>query len=318
MTITIRPASPETDFPRFAELLSLEHSEPVPVGELIEEEEDMLPEDIRHHLVAVNGDNHVIGFASATRQRVEPDGYFHLTVLIDPEQRRKRTGSRLYEQILQFMQGHGATKLFCNIKEKNADCMPFAEQRGFTLRNQMYMSKLDLHTFDEGELGNLIETLEAQGIRFTSLAAEGNTDQARRQLYDINRIASIDDPAATDDHFDPFEDYANYILDASWFQPDGQFMALDGDKAVGMSGAGYFAETNSMYTLRTGVDRAYRGRKIAQALKLLVIRHGKAKGADFISTQNDSVNAAMLAINRKLGFVRQQGLGQYGLVKALS
>lgn len=73
-----------------------------------------------------------------------------------------------------------------------------------------------------------------------------------------------------------------------------------------------------MFTLLTGVAPEYRGRKIAQALKLIAILHGKGLGADSIRTQNDSINAPMLAINRKLGFVREDGLGHYGLVKELA
>ncbi len=39
-----------------------------------------------------------------------------------------------------------------------------------------------------------------------------------------------------------------------------------------MAAVGYFASAQSMYNMITGVDRAYRGRGIALALKLLSIR----------------------------------------------
>ncbi len=169
--------------------------------------------------------------------------------------------------------------------------------------------------FDETQFAGLIENVEATGIRFSTLEAEGNTAHARRQLYEINRVASTDDPSATDDGFPPFEDYAKTILAASWFQPEGQFMAFDDEKAVGLSAVSYFAETNSMFNMLTGVARTYRGRQIAQALKLLTVQYAKERRADYIATQNDSLNAPMLAINQKLGYVRQKGLGHYGLIK---
>ena len=56
-------------------------------------------------------------------------------------------------------------------------------------------------------------------------------------------------------------------------------------------------------------------RKIALALKLLSIRAALRWGADYIRTNNDSQNAPMLAINRKLGYVPQPG--GYRMVKAL-
>jgi hypothetical protein len=54
---------------------------------------------------------------------------------------------------------------------------------------------------------------------------------------------------------------------------------------------------------------------LAQALKSLSIRFAKEFGADYIITHNDSQNAPMLAVNRKLGY--QPLPGVYRLVKQL-
>lgn len=62
-----------------------------------------------------------------------------------------------------------------------------------------------------------------------------------------------------------------------------------------------------MYNMMTGVDEAYRGQKIAQILKLHSFQFAKEYGADFIRTHNDSLNAPMLAINRKLGYEPNPG-----------
>ena len=89
---------------------------------------------------------------------------------------------------------------------------------------------------------------------------------------------------------------------SAWFQPAGQILAAAGDEYVGLAAVGYFEDQNYMYNNITGVLRDYRGRKIAQALKLLTIRYAQAYGAATIRTSNDSENAPMLAINRKLGY----------------
>lgn len=68
-----------------------------------------------------------------------------------------------------------------------------------------------------------------------------------------------------------------------------------------------------MYNMVTGVDRAHRGHGVAQALKLLAIRCARRYGAIYIRTHNDSENAPILAINRKLGYQPQPGLYQYAL-----
>lgn len=52
---------------------------------------------------------------------------------------------------------------------------------------------------------------------------------------------------------------------------------------------------------------------LTQALKLLAIRCARRYGAVYIRTHNDSENAPILAINRKLGYQPQPGLYQYAL-----
>lgn len=74
-----------------------------------------------------------------------------------------------------------------------------------------------------------------------------------------------------------------------------------------MSAIGYFPASNSCYNMMTGVDRAYRGRKIVLALKLLAIKCAQRCGADYIRTNNDSENAPILAVNRKLGYESKPG-----------
>ena len=84
---------------------------------------------------------------------------------------------------------------------------------------------------------------------------------------------------------------------------------------MGLSAVGYFASDNYMYNLFTGVDRAYRGHKLAQALKSLSIQFAKSYGADYIITHNDSQNVPMLTVNRKLGYRPLPGV--YRMVKQL-
>jgi GNAT superfamily N-acetyltransferase len=61
----------------------------------------------------------------------------------------------------------------------------------------------------------------------------------------------------------------------------------------------------------TGMLRDYRGRGIAQALKVRTIMYAKQSGVSEILTENDSVNAPILAVNKKLGYKRWPGV--YGL-----
>jgi RimJ/RimL family protein N-acetyltransferase len=111
------------------------------------------------------------------------------------------------------------------------------------------------------------------------------------------------------------EEFSSFLFTASWFRPQGQILAAEGDKIIGLAAVGYFAESNSMENLITGVLPAYRGRKIGHALKVVALRYASAAGADSIRTHNDSQNEPMLAINRKLGYKSQ--VGELRLVRRL-
>jgi RimJ/RimL family protein N-acetyltransferase len=52
----------------------------------------------------------------------------------------------------------------------------------------------------------------------------------------------------------------------------------------------------------TGTLREYRGRGFGLAVKVASIRWAAANGITQIATTNDETNAAMLALNRKLGY----------------
>jgi RimJ/RimL family protein N-acetyltransferase len=149
--------------------------------------------------------------------------------------------------------------------------------------------------------------LEAQGARFFSLADVGDTEEARRAAYEINRRAALDIPGRIHS-FASFEEWRRFVCGASWYRPEGQILAALGETWVGLSAVGYFAESNSMYNMITGVDRPYRGRGLALALKLRTIRLARRYGAAYIRTHNDSENAPMLALNRKLGYQPEPGL----------
>jgi len=192
--------------------------------------------------------------------------------------------------------------------------LPSLNGVGFTIERHRFESVLEVRTFDEGPFASIIAAKEAEGIRFFSLADVGNTEANQRTLYDLNRLAGLDEPGS-DGTFAPFEDFARHVFAAPWFRADGQILAADGDRWVGLAAVGHKPEIDAMFNAFTGVDPAYRGRQIALALKLLTIPVARRYGTTRIRTNNDSLNPAMLAINRKLGYVQQPGY--YRLLREL-
>lgn len=315
MLITLRPPNPETDFPGVADLLTMAWPEPVTVEELQEEEQRQVAGKIRYRRVAVRDDGTIAGYGAAVHYPSQSAGLFHVIVAVDPEQRCQGIGAALYDDLLRFLAAQGATLLACEVPERHPQGLEFAQRRGFVIRRHAIGLILELTTFDERRFAGLVEAVTASGIRFFSLAAAGITPETLAQLYAINRTASTDDPASIDGGFPSFDVWRRLIVESAGFQPEGQILAADGETYVGLAGVHYDAETRSAESLLTGVERAYRGRKIGQALKLLSIRFALARGATHIVTQTDARNSSMIWINHKFGY--QPEPGYYELVKAL-
>ena len=312
--LIIRLAEPATDFVQLAALLNKVWREPVTAELLHSWESRPIEGQIRRRMVGVAEDGHIIAYSLVLHEPSAAAGDFFLTAIVDPAQRRQGVGQQMYDEALAFALEQGATLLRGEVNEGDEPGMAFARKHGFAIDKHIYSSVIDLHTFDDSHFAGLIEHITATGIRFFSLADVNNEARWQRQLYEVNVQAALDDPASTGT-FPDYEEFRQRIFESEWFWPPGQFLAADGDKGVGLAAVRYYSHTNSMYNLITGVLPAYRGRKIAQALKLLTIRLGMAQGADYIRTINDSQNEPMLAVNRKLGY--QPRPGEYRLLKQL-
>ncbi|HEX5546192.1 MAG TPA: GNAT family N-acetyltransferase [Ktedonobacterales bacterium] len=310
----IRPLDTARDFPALAALLAVRDPEP-PTPELLREWEGNAPSRlVRQRLVAFDDElgeagsdsEAMVGFADAASWPWEPPHQFWISTVVAPDHRRRGLGTQLADAVLAFAREQGATRLAAEVRDNASEGLRFAERYGFRKDRHIFESRLHLADFDEQRFAGAVERAEAEGILFLTLADLGDSDEARRRLYDLN-AALVRDIPGHDGDFMPFEQFQKTVCSASWYRPDGQIVAAVGGSWVGMAAVGYFANTNSMYNMFTGVDPAWRGKGIARALKLLAIACARRYSAIYISTNNDSENAPMLAINRTLGYQPEPG-----------
>jgi GNAT superfamily N-acetyltransferase len=219
----------------------------------------------------------------------------------------------LYETALACAGDDGATLVTSEVREGDAPSSRFAETRGFQIDRHLFESQLDLQAFDEALFAGVVEKVEATGIRFFSLASV-DTPEMRRALYEVNRATALDIPGYAGD-FLTFEEFEQMVFASSWYVPQGQILAAEGERIAGLAAVGRYPGSEVMFNNMTGVLPEYRGRKIALALKLLAIRVARQEGARYLRTSNDSKNVPMLAINRKLGY--QPEAGVYRLIRSL-
>ena len=300
-TFILRPALHPQDYPQITALLSQVWPEPVTAAIMVEWMQRKPEGQIEIWQVAVTPEGELVGYAEVIRQPWKPAGHLWLWLVVAPAWRHQGIGQMLYEHAVATAQTLGATTLLSNSYEAHPTGWQFAQKQGFVI--------------DEQRFAGVIDAVAATGIRFATLAALGDTPETRQKFYALNRATTLDVPGS-DGTFPSFEQSMHWHFNASWFLPDGLIFALDGESFVGFCLVGYYAETKSMFNFMTGVDKAYRGRHLALALKLLAIRFAKAYGAAYIRTGNDSENAPMLAINRNLGY--QPLPGAYQLTKHLT
>ncbi|MBM3130862.1 MAG: GNAT family N-acetyltransferase [Chloroflexi bacterium] len=273
--ITFRPLNFETDAARFAELRSVLSPKPITVQQILEWEEHFPRDGIRRRIVAVDERGILVGYNNVGHVPFMLPNSFWIEVVVASEQRRRGIGARLYDDALAFARAQGATRLECEIRDHEPAWLKFAQARGFVIDRHVFDSTLDLATFDETRFAGVIEAVQAQGIRFLTLADAGNTEENQRKLYELNKRNSLDIPGS-EGTFPRFEDFQKFVFGASWFRAEGQILAADGECWVGLGAVGYFENTNSTCNMHTGVLKEYRGRKIALALKLLAIRYSRA------------------------------------------
>ena len=312
--ITFRPIDPRCDFTALASLLNKVRTQPVTAERLLEWERIRPPDRLRRTLIARTDENALVGYNLVYHRVGAEVGRSYLDIAVDPAWSRQGIGGWLYDDAFKCALAQGATILDADPRDDCPECIRFAEERGLVINRHMVESVIDLHTFETSPYEALVQSLEAGGIHFFSLATVKNSEDTFRQLYEVNRICALDDPSSHGT-FPSFEEFSSFFFIAPWFLAEGQILAADGDKIIGLSAVGYDANTNSMENMMTGVLAACRGSKIAQALKVLALKFAKSYGADSIITYNDSQNKPMLAVNNKLGYIRQ--VGEYHMVRRL-
>ena len=307
-SIKVRPMHLESDVPGSVRVLNAcDPADPVTVDELRAEFQRSVPNKITRRLVTEDERGTITGYIYVVHSPEAPAHHFYIWMRVDPAQRGRGIGSALWEAALIFLKEQGATRVGSEMLDHDAHSLRFAERRGFTIDRQHFYSTLDLVGFDETPYLPGIASLEAQGIRFCSLADFPDNPETRRKFYELNYAVILDIPGENWDYAAYPQFFERRILGAAWFRRAGQLLAVDGETWAGFASVSLSPETQSAHNATTGVIRAYRGRKIGLALKVMAARYARQHGARMIRTDNDSLNAPILAINRKMGYQPQPG-----------
>lgn len=310
MTPTLREAT-DADAPALAALQNAVWPEHSTTAETITHEDA----ELRGHaltphlwrLVAEEG-GEVIGAASAVQYpgMFHPDRY-HADLLVHPEARGRGVGRALADALEAHLKGRTAREVLAGTQEDCPHGLALLARHGFREVMRFFDNVLDVSAFDPAPWQDAARL--PPGLRILSLAAligDIGEDAAWRAYHAAFSEVREDVPRtgeATPLTFGAFRTRGEHPLTL----PAGVLFAVTdaGEIAALTELEADATDPARLRTGLTGTRRAYRRQGLALALKLAAIALARGRGAVTLWTGNASTNVPMLALNERLGFVRQ-------------
>ena len=316
-TITLRPADMNRDFDPLAKLFTAEQNEPTTEAGLRSDYEAHKERIIRL-MVAEDEQGELVGFNWMTRSRSDPKQAY-LYVIVKQAHSGQGVGGRLYMDLELAAASAQVTQLEVGVSDDCPKCRSFADRNGFSEQRHSIGMTLNLTAFDDRPYDETISRLQAEGFQFMSMEALGNTEDAQRKLYALNDTAASETLGSEGNHpWVDFDDFQKSVCQADWYRPAGQMVVIDTatNTWAAMSAITRFDGADHAYNLFTGVDKHYRGRKLAQAVKVLALRYAReVLKVNMVRTNHNAQNDPMIAIDRKFGYI--QTPGNFAMAKKL-
>jgi GNAT superfamily N-acetyltransferase len=239
----------------------------------------------------------VVGYAVAMRRwwRASNDAY--AWVGVSPEARGRGIGSALWEVAERQVDSLDTDSLFSDVLEDTAG-EAFLEGRGFQPDRVDRVSALDPLRVDLGELHGRELRARADGYRLVALDDVSDL----RAVYDLFVEVSDDMPGSDAPHTYSFEEWKGELVRDPNFDANASALVLAAGRPVSIALLSVDLEGRQAHNDQTGTARGHRGRGLATLAKLATIRWAREHGIERIITDNAENNAAMLAINDRLGY----------------
>jgi lambda repressor-like predicted transcriptional regulator/GNAT superfamily N-acetyltransferase len=303
-TLTLRPFE-NADYPALAAFLTQLHpDEPKLAADLQRFDEGRLPGEHHARTLAWRADR-LVGQVETERSRqFTRPGWYGLHVRAADAELRQH----LLHLGLDTLRPLSPSTLHTTLSEPWPEYSWLLAQ-GWREHERMWLSHLDLNSFEPGRFEERKQRSKAAGIKVKTLAELGwdDSELMQRRYYDL--IVELLGDVPTTDPVDPwpFEVWKQRLLGAPDFTPAGPLLAVQEGEWIGVTElyTPYVAVPGMIRQGLTGVRRGWRGQGAAWALKLAGAERAKAQGLTGIRTGNHTVNAEMLGINAALGFVRE-------------
>jgi mycothiol synthase len=271
---------------------------------------DHAARDPRYHHAAFvaevieRGEPLMVGVAFAEQDTLaHRDGRFEINIRVRPEWQGRGVGKALYQVVMNHLATLAAQEVTSMVWQAHPRAARFLIDRGFIEAWRRLDSRLDVADFDWTPYAGLEEQIKSLGIQVKTYAELAGDPDRLTKLYELDWALWQDIPYGQVVVQRTLEQFSAAEVNHPDYLPDACFMALKDAEFVGYSNL--LAGEEGYSTDMTGVLRPYRGKGVATLLKLRGIRYAQQHGNRRLYVVNDSVNAAMLGLNEKLGFVRE-------------
>lgn len=263
----------------------------VPTGAGIEHLRTHLPPRARQRIWVAEEEGAVVAGARASfHWATDEEGIGRVEVSVLPAWRRRGLGTELLALAEAHVAGQGAWKVDGAVLG-DPDGLHFARRHGYAETRREHFSWLEPRP---------VEVRPPAGVELVPLGALGGRLE---EVWRLEMEAIVDVPADVPYTQIGFDEWRDDTLEHPDLDRDGSvFAEIDGRLAAY---ALVYADREHAVAWHemTGTAPGFRRRGLARLVKLATIRWAAKAGIRAISTGNDAENAAMLALNRELGYL---------------
>jgi ribosomal protein S18 acetylase RimI-like enzyme len=235
---------------------------------------------------------------------------FVLSGFVHPARQGRGIGALLYKTVTGALAPYDPAALYVlEVRADQEQSVGFLVARGFREAMRTWVLHLALASFDPAPFATA-GILDAHHLEIRTMAELASDPDLDRKLYLLVNAVHEDVPTPGENTPLTYEHFVENMLATPELEPERIFVAVSrSDGAyVGLSILWSIPGSDNLRGGITGVARPYRRQGVALALKLHAIAYARAHGYAAVETMNAADNTAILALNERLGFVKQFAL----------
>lgn len=230
---------------------------------------------------------------------------YRITLAVHPAFQGQGIGSTLYAKVMRELVSLGATSVWTSLHTEMNAGQSFFSKQGFQQDQHTCELKLDMSTFDQALHVSALPGYARQGLEIRTLREVRDDKDHQQKLYDLYREIYQGLPVYESNHL-RLLDYVDFQRDLLSKRSEAYFIGLYDTLYVGLSYLTFPWNLNHCSVGLTGVRAPYRNSGIARLLKLRSIEYAREQGFSTMGTFNDATNAAILNLNKQLGFTQRR------------